>query len=146
MRILPADEQAAVKNAGGFRAWLSGIVQARHNHTINWDKTDTTAPPLRARISRGDWVVSCDLLAGTQYACGGSMVATYNDPVYFCDECCNSEYDNKVRMVEFPPEKNRLIIEELLIARPHPGLRNYSPDDTIIDIRNANTSEYWLNV
>lgn len=144
MRIVSAEQQAAVINGGGYRAWVAGIIRTRHDYEVNWVDIAEDAPALKARISRGDWVVSCDLLAGTPYACGGSMVATYNDPYYFCDECCNSEYDNKIRKVEFPAETDRLIIEELLTARPHPGLRDYKPSDTIADIKQANNSKYWL--
>jgi len=62
-----------------------------------------------------------------------------------CDECVNSEWEHAVRLVTFPPEKDRLIIEELLVSRPHPALRNYNKDDTVATIKEANSTKYWLN-
>ena len=145
MRIQPAEQQVAVLNGGGYRVWLSGIVKARHGFDIDWDNIAQDARPIHARISRGDWVCSCDLLAGTEFACGGSVVVSYNDPYMICDECVNSEWEHAVRLVTFPPEKDRLIIEELLTSRPHPALRNYVPSDTITDVKEANSAKYWLN-
>ena len=146
MRIQPAEQQVAVLNGGGYRVWLSGIVKARHGFDIDWDNIADDARPLHARISRGDWVCSCDLLADTNFACGGSVVVSYNDPYMICDECVNSEWEHAVRLVAFPPEKDRLIIEELLTSRPHPALRHYKPQDgdTVAVLQEENRTEPWL--
>lgn len=143
MRILAAHQQAAVVNGGGYRPWLTQIIKTRWGHEIKWD-VDEQAPPIMAFISRGDWVASCDL--DTVPPCGGSMVVTHDDPVWFCDECCNYSTQQKVRVIEFPPTNQRLIIEELLTARPHPGLRNYRPQDgdTVAVLRAENVQQPWI--
>ena len=143
MRILAAHQQASVVNGGGYRPWLANIIKARWGHEIEWD-VDKEAPPIEAFISRGDWVANCDL--DTVPPCGGSMVVTNDDPVWFCDECCNYSVGHQVRRVKFPSQKNRLIIEELLTARPHPGLRNYTPQDgdTVAILQAGNVTKPWI--
>ena len=143
MRILAAHQQASVVNGGGYRPWLTQIIKARWGHEIEWD-VDKDAPPIMAFISRGDWVANCDL--DTVPPCGGSMVVTHDDPVWFCDECCNYSTRQKVRVVQFPLNDQRLIIEELLTARPHPGLRNYRPQDgdTVAILKAENVEQPWI--
>ena len=143
MRIQPAEEQIAIKNAGGYRSFVSGVIRMRHGFEVNWENIAEDARELKAHISRGDWVVKCDLLAGTDYPCRGSIVCSIQDPYMICDECCNHEYDHKIRLVTFPSEKDRLIIEELLTNRPHPGLRNWK-HETIAEVQEANNTKYWL--
>ena len=143
MRIVPAHQQASVLNGGGYRSWLQGIMTARWGHEIVWD-TDEDAPLIVAFVSNGAWIATCDL--DTEPPCGGSMVVTYEDPVFFCDECCNFSAGHKLRRVKFPTQQNRLIIEELLTARPHPGLRNYRPQDgdTVAILTEENTAKPWI--
>ena len=143
MRIVPAHQQASVLNGGGFRAWLQGIITARWAHEIGWEIAED-APPIVAYISGGDWIAKCDL--DTDPPCGGGIVVTYDDPVFFCDECCNYSAGHKLRRVKFPSQKNRLIIEELLTARPHPGLRNYRPQDgdTVAMLQAENVEQPWI--
>ena len=142
MRIQTADQQASVINGGGYRTWLANIVMARHGHQIDWSAI-TDAPPLIAKINHGDWIAQCDLLQDTDFPCNGSVVVTFTDPLFFCDNCCNVEYQNKLRMVQFPDETNRLIIEELLTNRPHPSLRNYNKHDTIATLQDENKRLPW---
>ena len=144
MRIQSAEEQASVRNAGGYRAFVSNVVQSRHHFKIDWEDVANDARELRAHVSRGDWVVQCDLLANTAYACKGSIVCSVHDPLMICDECCNHEYGNKVRPVTFPNNTDRLIIEELLTNRPHPGLRNWQ-HETIAEMQEANIKKFWLD-
>ena len=143
MRIVPAHQQASVLNGGGFRAWLQGIITARWAHEIGWEIAED-APPIVAYISGGDWIAKCDL--DTDPPCGGGIVVTYDDPVFFCDECCNFSAAHRLRRVKFPGQKNRLIIEELLTARPHPGLRNYRPQDgdTVAMLQAENVEQPWI--
>jgi len=145
MRIIPAHQQAAVLNGGGYRAWLQSIITARWAHDIEWE-VDEDAPPIVAHVSRGDWVAKCDL--NTEPPCGGSMVVTYEAPdnFFLCDECVNFSAGHKLRRVKFPSQKNRLIIEELLTARPHPGLRNYRPQDgdTVAIVQQENKEQPWI--
>ena len=144
MRIQTADEQVAVRNGGGYRQWLSDIVMARHGHRIEWDSLAEHAPKLQAYINHGDWVCACDLMDDTNFPCNGSIVVTHRDPMFFCDNCCNVAYNHQLRMVQFPDETERLIIEELLTNRPHPSLRNYSKDDTIATLQDENKEQPWL--
>jgi len=144
MRIISADKQIAVLNGGGYRAWLQGIITARWEHAIEWESIATEASPIIAYINRGDWVAKCDL--DTEPPCRGSMVVTYDDPIFFCDECCNFSVEHRLRKVRFPNQKNRLIIEELLTARPHPALRHYRPQDgdTVTTLKSENVIQPWI--
>ncbi len=143
MRIVPAHQQASVLNGGGYRAWLQSIITARWAHDIEWE-VDEDAPPIVAWVSAGVWIATCDL--DTEPPCGGSVVVTYDDPVWFCDECCNFSVGHKLRRVKFPSQKNRLVIEELLTARPHPGLRHYRPQDgdTVAVLTEENAVKPWI--
>tara|TARA_R100000781_G_C4011807_1_gene103940 strand:+ start:175 stop:612 length:438 start_codon:yes stop_codon:yes gene_type:complete len=145
MRIVSAEEQIAIKNAGGYRSFVSGVIRQRHGFEVNWENIADNARELNAHISRGDWVVKCDLLKGTENQCGGSIVCSVQDPYMVCDECVNHEYGNQIRRVTFPEEKDRLIIEELLIARPHPGLRNWN-GETVLEVQEANINKFWEKI
>jgi len=148
MRIKPAEQQMAVINMGGYRQWLSHIIAERWQHNIDWDNIATDAPKIVAHINRGDWVAKCDLMQDTSNPCGGSVIVTYNDKVFYCDECLNVAYNYKPRMVKFPSEKERLIVEELLTARPHPNLRHYKPHegDTVAIVQQENKEQPWLKI
>ena len=145
MRIQTADQQIAVRNGGGYRAWLSGIIRDRHGYEINWDNIADDAEPLTPHITNGDWVCKCDLLADSSVPCGGSIVCTPADPYFFCDQCCNVSVNHKLRKIDFPQEKDRLIIEELLTLRPHPNLRHYRPQngETIALLQQENVDKPW---
>jgi hypothetical protein len=74
------------------------------------------------------------------------MVVTYDDPIFFCDECCNFSVGHKLRRLKFPTQKDRLIIEDLLTGRPHPGLRSYMPQDgdTVPTLKAENVEQPWI--
>jgi hypothetical protein len=144
MRIAAADDLAVIRNAGGYRPWVASIIKARWGHDVVWD-VDEDAVPVTAFVNNGDWVARCDVLEGAASPCGGSMVVTHRDPVFVCDECVNVEQGHKPRLVEFPDDASRGIIEELLTARPHPRLRQYNPrnGDTVTMLKEENTTQPW---
>jgi hypothetical protein len=51
-----------------------------------------------------------------------------------------------LRRLKFPTQKDRLIIEDLLTGRPHPGLRNYKPQDgdTVPTLKAENVEQPWI--
>jgi hypothetical protein len=144
MRISSADQLSVVQNGGGYRPWVASIIKSRWGHDIVWE-IDEEATPVIAFVNNGDWVARCDLLEGTVSPCKGSMVVTHRDPVFVCDECVNVEQGNHPRLVEFPDDKSRTIIEDILTARPHPRLRQYRPQngDTVSSLKEENIIQPW---
>ena len=80
---------------------------------IQMDKLSTR--PVVARIELGQWIADCD--------CGGCEFVDPDEPIFFCMSCGNRNDASMLRPVEFPPEDQRLEIEQLILARPVNDLR-----------------------
>lgn len=80
---------------------------------IQMDKLSTR--PVFARIELGQWIADCD--------CGGCEFVDPDEPIFFCMSCGNRNDASMLRPVEFPPEDQRLEIEQLILARPVNDLR-----------------------
>lgn len=84
-------------------------------------------PTVRAYVSWGRWVADCPT------DCGGALLVTPADPLYFCPHCGSGWH----RLV-FPGTVRRRAIEQLLMRRPlvrgMPNYRNWQTHETVAQL------------
>jgi hypothetical protein len=105
----------------------------------NWPPYQKYEPPeglaigIRAQASanQGRWFVQCPF-------CAGAQLASHLDHRFFCVDCLHLTEPaaaGRWLEVEWPAELNE--IEELLLLRPEAN-RNWTPDETIVDLARDN--------
>jgi len=87
------------------------------------------AKPLEARIEFARYIVDCPNCNSAEYA--------FEDKLFFCSQCLNSDIQGKARKVKMP--KDRKKIETILGKRPIKN-RHWFPTETIEDLENENIS------
>ena len=85
------------------------------------------AKPLEARIEYARYIVDCPNCNSAEYA--------FEDGLFFCSQCKNSDIDGKVRGVIMPAERSQ--IESILSMRPIKN-RHWYPKETIEDLQREN--------
>ena len=83
--------------------------------------------PLEARIEYARYIVDCPNCNSAEYA--------FEDKLFFCSQCLNSDIQGKVRKVKMP--KDRKQIEDILGKRPIKN-RHWFPNETIEDLEKEN--------
>ena len=81
---------------------------------------------LKAYVNHGRWIVKCE--------CGGAEKA-WEEELFMCLSCCNSNHKHQYRKVIFPKERAK--IEELLIKRPLIN-RNWILGESMAKLRQEN--------
>jgi len=84
--------------------------------------------PLEARIEYARFLVDCPNCNNAEYA--------FEDKLFFCSQCGNSDIQGKVRSVVMPKDRDE--IENLLSVRPIKN-RHWFPTETIGDLEKENT-------
>ena len=102
--------------------------------------------PVLARVDFGRWIADCP-------DCGGAEYVDPREAIFYCFQCGNRANGGHARPVAFPPERERLEIEALLLerdvddrrgrnrieralmARPAPLPRNWTPGERPEDLR-----------
>ena len=118
MKILNANDNPAVRQAGSYRNWIASITLQRWGVMPTWA---TGGAPRPAFIQRSQWAVACDV-------CTEQVITAPGEP-FFCPNCCNVKNGGKARLVAWP--HNRDGIEALLVRRADPRTRNWWPDNAI---------------
>ncbi len=123
------------KKFGGYRAFIMKLARDRWQLTTEellaaWE-LDKSAEPLTAKIMRACWVVRCDV-------CSETFMVDPEDPLFWCPNCLNRRTGGKARKIIFPSPKEREKIEEVLSKRADPKTRNWSPEETLSDLRQQN--------
>jgi hypothetical protein len=85
------------------------------------------AKPLEARIEYARYLVDCPNCNSAEYA--------FEDKLFFCSQCKNSDIQGKVRKVKMP--KDRKQIEEILSKRMIKN-RHWFPTESIKDLGTEN--------
>ena len=85
------------------------------------------AKPLEARIEYARFIVDCPNCNSAEYA--------FEDNLFLCSQCSNSDVQGKVRKVKMP--KDRKQIEDILGKRPIKN-RHWSPYETVEDLEKEN--------
>jgi len=83
--------------------------------------------PLETRIEYARMIVDCPNCNSAEYA--------FEDKLFLCSQCLNSDIQGKVRKVKMP--KDRKKIEEVLGKRPIKN-RHWFPNETIEDLEKEN--------
>lgn len=128
------DKQEGIIAQAANAAGMPGLAQARASWgeilsaVPAFPKQPDPATTVAARVNHGRWLWDCPL-------CGGAQVCTPADPRAFCVECWNGGSD-RWWPVLFPEE--RADIELVLDARPLEQNRNWSPGETVMDLRREN--------
>ena len=93
------------------------------------DRRSPTAEPMVAEVNHGIWIAPC--------ACGMPGLPTpgcivwIDAPWGWCVRCGNQAYGGGWRRVVMPPPAERAAIEAVLMRRPDPTTRNWSPGETV---------------
>lgn len=90
-------------------------------------------PAVAARADHGRWIADCP---GDD--CGGAEFVSFDNPVFFCCECRNAEWDHRLLPVLLPGAKIKGQVEAYLCARPVPATRNWHPSETVKQLRDEN--------
>jgi len=85
--------------------------------------------PLEARIEYARFIVYCPNCNSAEYA--------FEDNLFFCSQCSNSDIQGKARKVKMP--KDRTEIETILSKRPIKN-RHWFPTEMVEDLENENIS------
>ncbi len=85
--------------------------------------------PLEARIEFARYLVDCPNCNSAEYA--------FEDKLFFCSQCLNSDVQGKARKVKMP--KDRKQIEEILGKRAIKN-RHWFTNETIADLEKENNS------
>jgi len=82
---------------------------------------------LEARIEYARFIVDCPNCNSAEYA--------FEDKLFFCSQCRNSDIEGKARRVKMP--KDRMEIESILSKRPIKN-RHWFPTETLQDLEKEN--------
>lgn len=104
---------------------LSMLVKAMGRKLLKEQGVDE-GEPLKAYINRGRWIIQCE--------CGGAEYA-WDDGLFMCQSCFNSNNGHKYRKFVFP--RNRVRIEKLLLVRPLTN-RNWFANEPISNLEAEN--------
>ena len=85
------------------------------------------AKPLEARIEYARYIVDCPNCNSAEYA--------FEDKLFFCSQCLNSDIQGKARKVKMPKDGKQ--IEDILGKRPIKN-RHWFPNETLADLEKEN--------
>lgn len=120
---LPPDVEAAGAERVIYRYWIRRDVEPFIPIEM------AGSPVLLAFVSGGAWMARCPF-------CPSAALVSKSDPRFFCVECLNVGADYRWLQVEWPIHREE--IEQVLLARPQFETRNWSPRETIEDLRKEN--------
>jgi Zn finger protein HypA/HybF involved in hydrogenase expression len=85
------------------------------------------AKPLEARIEYSRYLVDCPNCNSAEFA--------FEDKLFFCSQCKNSDIQGKARKVKMPKERKE--IETILLKRSIKN-RHWYPNETLQDLEKQN--------
>ena len=108
---------------------IAGAVEAKHklkrsilNRFQLYD-----GQPLEARIEYARWIVDCPNCHNAEFA--------FEDNLFFCSQCLNSDIDGKARKVKMPEERKQI---EAILGKRAIINRHWYPNETVEDLENEN--------
>jgi hypothetical protein len=97
--------------------------------TLPDDRVSDAAHAI-ARVNHGRWIADCP------FGCGGAEYVNPDQLLFFCCECRNAKTGGRPVKVKMPRAHAR--IEELLLERTQTASRNWSPGETLADLKAEN--------
>lgn len=85
--------------------------------------------PLEARAEYGRWIVDCPNCNSAEYA--------FEDKLFFCSQCLNSDIQGKARKVKMPKQRKQI---EVILGKRAIKNRHWFPAETIKDLEKENIS------
>jgi len=95
-------------------------------------KPGPNAKKAVAIVSGSCWIVLCP--SGD----GGAEFANFEDPRFFCCNCRNRQWGGHPLQVVLPDPAVRLQVETVLLQRPDPATRNWTPGESVEDLKVEN--------
>ena len=89
-------------------------------------RSRTVVGEVAARVNHGRWIVDCP-----DEDCTAAVMASSDDPRFVCPVCAYGIFT-----VVFPSQAEA--VEQALLERPVPATRNWTPDETVGDLRREN--------
>ncbi len=89
--------------------WLAERSRQRGRFRVMWDGVHVGGPPVIAYVDFGRWAAQCE--------CGQGSYVDPESPFLFCPRCGNGN-TGLARLVIFPPDEKRRMLEQLLMERP----------------------------
>lgn len=126
-----------------FDTRFPGRDLALHAHKCPSSLGDRTLPQqglildgtvAEARVDHGRWIADCPF----DGCYGAEFVSITGCIPFFCNECRNAATGGVPIPVVLPDEKMRGQIDAYLSARPVPATRNWTPGETIKQLRDEN--------
>ena len=116
-----------------LRAFIARYCQKAE---ISLPALDAIRGEVSARVNQGRWIVDCPV-----QGCGNAIIASYQEPVFFCSVCGNVDNPAHWYKVVFPQEHEE--IERILLERPSRNPfsalhRNWFPGEKVEDLRREN--------
>lgn len=122
-----------IKDGGHVHSSYRIMHQRLAVERLGYGPPGTIQGEILASINHGRWIVDCP-----QQGCGGAVIASMEEPVYFCSHCGNAANDGHSYAVVFPKFWREL--ETDLVKRPAPSPmmaphRNWKPGETLAAIK-----------
>lgn len=120
-----------------YAGWLQSTYGGhflRHDgqpHAVPPPSEVADAAPVSAVIDNDRWVVVCP-------DCGAAQYVWLEAPLLMCAGCMNASIGYRWRRIALPPAAEREEIEAILGHRQKVGDRNWSPSESIADLRREN--------
>jgi hypothetical protein len=87
----------------------------------------STNPPLKARAEHARWIIDCPNCNNAEFL--------FEDNLFFCSLCGNSDIDGKARQIKMPVERKQI---ETILGKRKIKNRHWFPGETIADLENEN--------
>lgn len=94
---------------------------------------DRIAGEVVAYVNEARWIADCP-----DKRCNAAQVVTPDDPRFLCAVCSNLANHRRWYRVVFPSPEERAEIEALIGQRPHVENVNWTPDESVEDVRRLN--------
>ena len=91
--------------------------------------TAPRATPAIARVNISRWLADCP------NGDGGCLMVEFGHP-FMCPYCCNADIGGQWRKVSWPSARG--LIERILMRRPVPANRNWTPGESLEQLRAEN--------
>ena len=110
---------------------ISGSGEAKHKLQRDGIKRIEVydSKPLEARIEHARFIVDCPNCNSAEFA--------FEDGLFYCSLCNNSDVGGKARKVKIPNERKQI---EAVLAKRQITNRHWYPAETIQDLENENIS------
>ncbi len=123
------------KDASTWDYWLWHLEMQGLTGLLPFLGMEPIGPPLAAYVAQNRWIVVCE--------CGDAWAVDPDQPYVYCFGCVNFYTGGAPRRVHFPEDWPA--IERVLLLRPFPFNRNWTPGETLDTLRQENV-EHGLPV